>query len=217
MTRDDIKNEIINLRFNSSTVKAAQVEKWISQAEIWVWNQANWPFKRAPATAVTVTNGVATAPSDMDAALELYAPTGNGGYQLIYLPPDDFEKNFLAPSPVPAGTADFYTVRTSANGVKQILAGPSQSGSFQIAYKRKYCHLADGATLTAGVMNSANDTPIWDSEHHYVLVPTAMLLGMKLENDPTAEELRPQRDEMILSMREDLLQFNRGEVRIWGG
>jgi hypothetical protein len=213
MTRDEIKTELNNLRFTASTVKDAQILKWISQAEIWVWNQADWRFKEIGAQNLTTTisSGIASAafPTGMSKIRNLRR--SSDGAEMIYVSPDVWDRNFRS-VPASLGSGSYYTVRN-----RTIFVGPGEATTFNGDFVRKYHHLADGATPTAGVMNSANDTPIWDSEHHYVLVPTAIIIGMGLESDPTKEALRIERDEMLFAMKEELSNEVTSEVRFWGG
>lgn len=182
MTRLQIKDELVNLRWNTSSVKVAQIYNWIAQAEIAVWNAADWVFKRVPATNLTVTSGAATEPSDFDKAIRLW---NSDGQPLSYLQPNEFEDLYSVGATSPTGTGEAYTVIN-----RQIIVGPSNSGTYKLSYQRRYSHLADGGpSVATGPMNSDNDTPLWDSEHHYILVPWAMRIGELLEDDPTAAAL----------------------------
>ena len=209
MTAQEIWDELTNLRFNTQTVKLAQVKKWVSQAEIKVWNHADWNFKRMPVTNLTVIVGAATEPTDFGKAIRLYSPLGD---ELEYLPPDKWEASYAVGSPIPTGTAEAFTVIE-----REIKVGPTESGTFKLAYERRYTKRTVALPTGApGVMSTGTDTPYWDSEHHYVLVPTALILGMKLEADPTAEGIRSERDEMLQAMVRELVPNVRNVPAYWG-
>lgn len=201
MTAQELWDELTNLRFNTQATKLAQVKKWLGVAEVSLWNAADWNFKRVPVTNLTVTAGAASEPTDFGKARRLY----NGdGQPMAYLSPDEFEATYSVGATLPTGIGEAYTVIN-----RQILVGPSNSGTYKLSYQRRYTHLADGSTPTVGLMNSANDTPLWDSEHHYILVPWAMRLGEVLEDDPTAATLETvieglRTTSMFQAMKEEL-------------
>src|SRR5262245_17945946 len=182
MTAQEIWDELVNLRFNSATIKLAQVKKWVSQAEIAVWNAADWEFKRVPLTNLTVANGDATEPADFGKVRRLRNALGD---DLVYMNPDEFEDMYRTGPTIPTGVGEAYTVIN-----RQILCGPKETATYQLSYRRRYTHLNTGGSAVQGVMSVSTDTPIWDSEFHYILVPWAMMLGEKLEDDPTSEMLR---------------------------
>lgn len=213
----DIYGEVRDLRFNSNAAKVAQCKRWVNQAEISLWNAAPWTFKRMPATNLTVTAGVASEPADFGKVIRLYDPRG---YELPYMRPDEFEEDFTAPSPVPAGNAEAYTVIN-----RQIIVGPGETGTFKLAYRRRYSHFDNDPTpgvVAPGVMSADTDTPIWDSEHHYILVPWAMRLGEVLEADPNSGQLEQVVEglktmSMFQAMREELCAGVAEQIPVWGG
>jgi hypothetical protein len=192
-----IYGEVTNLRFNTDTAKVAQVKSWVGQAEIACWNSADWDFKRVPMANLTVTAGVATEPADLGKVRVLCDPRGA---PLEYLEPDIFEREFLSAAGLLPNIADYYTVIA-----RQIIVGSTETGTFKLSYRRRYTHLNNGGTPVQGLMSADTDTPIWDSELHYLLVPWALILGEKLEADPNAESLRGQRDEMLGWMMDEHL------------
>lgn len=209
MTFQQIYTELTDLRFNTQATKLAEVKRWVNQAEIKIWNSADWAFKRVPGVAMTVTAGAATEPADFGKANRLYDPRGD---EVPYMLPDEFEENYIAPVPVPTGNAEAYTVID-----RQIIVGPGETGSFRLSYTRRYTKRNSGGAATQGVMSADLDTPYWDSEHHYVLVPWALILGEKLEADPTAEFLRSERDELLDAMKQELISTVDHQIMVWGG
>lgn len=213
MTFADIYGECASLRFNTQAAKILQVKRWVNQAEIALWNAAPWVFKRVPATNLTVTAGAASEPTDFGKVLRLYDPRG---YELPYSRPDEFEEDFTAPVPAPTGHAEAYTVIN-----RQIIVGPPETGTFKLSYRRRYSHL-DTGVVTPGVMDEDSDTPLWDSEHHYILVPWAIRIGKLLEDDPTAPGMEQlieglKTTSMFQAMREELTAGVAEQIPVWGG
>lgn len=213
MNYQQIYQEVIDLRFNNLTLKVGQVKKWVGQAEAWVWNQADWDFKRQPLTSLSVSGGLGTLPTDFGKAKRLIDPRG---LPVDYLPPDLFEELYRAPVPLPVGNAEAFTVMPSANGARALQVGPKETGNFQLSYRRRYTHLNNAGLPIVGFMANDTDTPVWDSEFHYLLVPAAVILGQKLEFDPTAEYLRSQRDELLAGMKDEHIGGVENNVRVWG-
>jgi hypothetical protein len=214
VTYADIYGEVAALRFNTQTTKLAQVKKWVGQAEIAVWNAANWSFKRMPPTDLAVVAGdnTPTMPADFGKAHRLYDYLGD---PVTYYAPDEF---FLRnEADIVNGNRGEPTEYTVVNRQIQLAPIPQTSRTFKASYRRRYSHLNAALTTVAGVMSVDTDTPIWDSEFHYILVPWAMILGEKLEADPTANDLRQERDEMLARMVAELVGGEVNELRFWGG
>jgi len=206
MTFQQIYTELTDMRFNTQAVKLAEVKRWVNAAELAVWNAADWVFKRKAAATLAVTIGgrTPTMPADFGRAYRLYT---DAGLRVDYREPDLFEE--LYPSGVANGTVQSYTVIDRAI---HLGPAPATAVNFKLAYEKRYTKSVAG-TPTLGVMSGDTDTPIWDAEHHYVLVPWAMILGMKLENDPTGDAVVAERDMLLQSMIGSLVEGVRGEVR----
>lgn len=208
-----IYGEVVDLRFNSQATKLAQVKRWVNQAEIAVWNAADWSFKRVAPTdiAVTVGNTSPSEPTDFGKAHRLYDYLGD---PVTYYAPDQF---FLRnEEDIVAGRTGEPTEYTVVNRQIQLAPIPQSSRTYKLSYRRRYTHLNTIPAPVAGVMSVDTDTPIWDSEFHYILVLWAMMLGETLEADPTADSLRAQRDEMLARMISELVGGEVGEVVQWG-
>jgi hypothetical protein len=205
MTFQQLYTELTDMRFNTQTVKLAEVKRWVNAAELAVWNSGDWVFKRMPATTLAVTIGgrTPTMPADFNRAIRLYTDTGA---RVDYREPDLFEE--LYPAGIANGTVLSYTV---INRAIYLGPPPATSVNFKLSYERRYTRSVAG-TPTLGVMSADTDTPLWDAEHHYVLVPWAMILGQKLENDPTGDALRAERDMLLASMQGTLIAGVKGEV-----
>lgn len=216
MTKAEIRTEIQRLRFTSSTVNDALVNNWINQSEIAVWNAADWQFKRLPpSTNLTVTvSGSSppiasgTLPTNVGNVRKILDPTNK--QPLVYLDPDDFSDTFRM-TQAPAGTAEFWTQEN-----RVIYVGSAQAGTYLIGGRKRYSHMDTGVE-TVGVMDEDSDTPLWDSEHHYILVPWAITIGARLNQEPPPLAYVEQRDEMLATMKEELLIGAQDQIRYWGG
>jgi hypothetical protein len=214
VTFAQIYTELTDLRWNTQATKLAQVKRWVNQAEIAVWNAAPWIFKRVPPVSAAVTAGInsLTMPADFGKVHRLYDYLGD---PVTYYAPDEFylrnEDDQVADR---RGEPTEYTV---VNRTIYLAPIPQTSRSFKLTYRRRYAHYNNVASVIAGVMSVDTDTPLWDSEFHYILVPWAMILGQKLEQDPTGDALRQERDEMLARMISELVGGEVNEIRQWGG
>lgn len=210
MNRLSIQQEIENLRFNTDTTKAAQILNWINLAEAELWESADWNFKRVPVANLTVVSGVATMSGvpDFSKGIALYDPSG---VPLVLMRPDDFEAAFRVGNPTTGTLPYAWTVIN-----RQIYVGPAVSGTFKLAYRRRVFHYNNTDTLQTGVMANDTDKPFMDSEFHYILVPWAMIIGMKLENDPTNQILVDMRDGLLRRMMDEHVGGVEKQVEFWG-
>lgn len=218
MTFQQIYTECTDLRFNTQATKLAQVKKWVNAAEVALWNGRPWQFKRPAAVNMTVAvaSGIATGtmPADFGRARRVWDPSG---YELKYMDPEKWEGLYAVGSPPPGFPAAFTVIDRVA------YIGPAQAGTFRLAYTRRYTKRNAGGTPTQGVMSVDTDTPYWDSEHHYLLVPLAIRVGKVLEDDPTAfaldQFLAGASDDvlsLVKSMEEELLVGVEDVVEQWG-
>lgn len=219
MTFQQIYTELTDLRFNTQATKLAQVKKWVNQAEIALWNAADWSFKRvAPANlAIVAGNNTPTMPADFGKAIRLYDYNGD---PLTWHDPAEFTDIFE--EDIVRGTTGEPCDYTVVNRAVHLAPIPQTSRTYKLGYRRRYAHLNGAAATVAGVMSSDTDTPIWDSEHHYILVPWAMRIGQTLETDPTAAGLETliaglKTTSMFEAMVEELVGGQTGELRQWSG
>jgi hypothetical protein len=208
MTYDDIQDEVINARFKET--QRTSVRHWINQRYAWIWAAGDWHFKKVfnEALEVSAADTTPTMPGGYNRTLRLYDDLGTA---LMYLSPEEFSTSFS--DLTTTGRPSFYTV---VNRELQLAPIPDTSYTFKHSYERTVCHLADGSTVTTGLMNSDNDTPVWPSEHHFILVIGAIATGLKIENDPTYLALEEEFNAAYMAMKDDLLPPDRGQNLQYG-
>lgn len=212
MTYLEIVNEILNLRFNENRRSMAQ--RWVGIKEMEVWSAYDWPFKVVRGATLTIASGniSPTMPTGFFKVLK------NGlqddlGSKLTYLEPDLFDSYYVGTSNTYQGRPQEYTI---VNGVLYLGPTPDTGYTFTVSYQRTYVHLNGAGAVTAGPMSADTDTPIWDSQFHFLLVPAAMGLGLKLENDPTSGPIDQEYAALMARMADHYLPTDSSETRQYG-
>jgi len=211
MTFKQLQDEVILRRFNENY--RASIKSWLNTRYSAIWALDDWHFKHVKGAALAVTAGDAspTMPSDFGKSEGLYDQRGD---RLRFLAPNNWRDRYLDPTVSAIDPPYDYTVVA-----REIWLGPAPSVSrtFTLAYERRLSHVDSGTGLAAaGVMVNDGDQPIWEAEYDYLLVIDACILGQQMTQDPTWRELVPQRDELLASLREDLIGGQDGERAIWG-
>lgn len=208
MTYKQLQDEVIALRFNES--KRASIKSWLNLRYAWVWDQAEWVFKRVPPTALAVANGSRTPAMPTDLA-DVEQVFDDQGATLEELDPDSWDSAFQWDSS--SGRPGYYTTVN-----RQLYLGPTPNAaySFKLSYRRRLSHVDSITGITGGIMVEDTDQPIWSAEYDYLLVLEAAMLGMQLEKDDGWAQLKPQRDELLAAMIEDLTDGADTPVVQWG-
>lgn len=207
MTFKEMQDDLVNQRFGEN--KRDQTKTWLNTRMGMIWAMAEWPFKKTDReTAAVDASGVVTMPSTFRRMN--WMETADEG-RIFYQTPAEFRATWGAGNADSGSAPVNYTV---LNGVAYVR--PHGASSVYIAYDRKMCHLANGTTLTAGIMDSDNDEPVWDEEFHHVLVSGAMSTGLKIENDPTWESLEAEFGMIVAWMREEYLPPDGAETKQFG-
>ena len=200
MTFKELQDECIRTRFKEG--QRTSIRSWINLRYHVLWGLADWPWKRVgPADfAITAADTTPTMPSDFDRPLLMYDDQGE---QVQWLEPDEFDATYLArelqgQSGKPSG---FKWVA----GTITIGPIPDSNYTYKLVYERGMSYLASGGAETTGSLTADNDQPIWDTQYHYVLVPGAIATGLRLENDPTYEQMEEEFQTIIQSMRDHYL------------
>lgn len=214
MTYQEIYNAVADIRFNRSTSKIAQIKQWVNAAELFTWNAGDFVFKRVAAQTLVISAGSRTPLMPTTAGFLFAKSIGlydDQGAKLTYLPPDEWEEAFLPDTST--GIPAYYTVIN-----RQLYLGPTPDStrSFKFSYQRRYCHLNNAAAVVDGTMSADTDTPLWDSEHHYQLVPRAIVIGAKLEGDPLPQNYLEEADALLQAMVADLVGGESLEAVKWG-
>lgn len=195
MTFLELQDAVIANRFDVSDRTA--VKAWINQSYEWIWNRADWDFKRVAATNFSVSSATPAMPADFAKALRLYDELGD---QLQYLEPNEWEALSVQPGATSGGRATQFTV---IERQIKLLPTPS-SATYKLAYQRRLSHVDASLGIIGGIMVENTDQPLWPAEHDSVLVVAGTIAGQRQRQDPTAEMLVPERDELLESMRRDL-------------
>ena len=209
MTFEQIQDSVIALRFHEG--KRTEVKNWINTAYQKIWNEANWSFKKVRDQNFSITAGdsTPTMPTDLSKVTQI---TDFNGSPLVYIPDWQYDEAFAGDTAT--GVPQYYTVIDRQVHLAPI---PSGNSTFKISYKRRLSHVDPVSGVVGGIMVEDGDQPIWAAEYDYVLVLEATIIGQQTEKDPNWRELQPQRDALLISMREDLTSDVSGQVLQWGG
>lgn len=200
MTFDEIQDECIALRFKES--QRTSIKRWINLRYHFLWALADWPWKRVGPADLTITASDATPalPSGFDRPLFIY---DNLGQRVLWMEPDEFDELYLY------GELNSTRGRPQAfkwvNSTITLGEIPDANYTYKIVYERGMTYLASGSAETVGAMTSASDTPIWDEQFHYVLVFGAIASGLRLENDPTYQQMEEEFSTMTQAMKDHYL------------
>ncbi len=207
-----LQNNVTGNRFDASQLAA--VKRWINRKYVEIWNMEDqWLFRLAGPTNVTVTAGsqtVTALPADLADVLAVY---NDKGESLEKLSPVDYD-NIVLPDVANAARAK-PTVYKVVNRVLYVGSPSDANYTFQIDYTRRVSYYTATPTLTQGLMAADTDYPAWDAEHHDVLELGATALGLRMENDSTAELVEDSYQQALAAMREALVAEDSGLV--YGG
>ena len=200
--RLSIKTSIINARFDSG--QGGDVLDWITAAEQWLWGQASWRMKRVDAENLAVTAGDDT-PTPPAALRDVRSILNENGEELRQMEPLEFERTYRG------GKLDAVTAEPEAfkvvDGIITLGPTPAASRAYTCSHTRKLFHFDNtGTTVVAGEMGADTDFPFLPSGYHMLYVHQASILGLGLENDPTAVGVVTDRDELLEAAIEELAE-----------
>ena len=171
---------------------------WVNRRMQGVWGEAEWPFKRVNREACQIdSNGNLVMPVGFRRAIALEDASGS---QLEYMVAEEWRKD--NPLPAVSGIPQSYT---TWNGQVLFDATPGVGNVYQLSYLRRICCLDQNNQIKQGLMTSDFDKPLWDPEHHFLLVLGATSTGLKLENDFTWSSLEDEFQGALTEMKDDLL------------
>lgn len=197
LTYLNLQDAVLGRRFNPNTQRA-NAKRWLATAYADVWTAADWTFKRVSRADLALTDADPTPvmPTDFADAIALY---DDSGYELQRLSEEVFEHryaNVLVQSQT--GTPEAFMVVG-----RQITVAPLPSATtFTLSYYRRIAHKDTNGAIVEGYMTSETDYPLWD-DHHSVLIPRAMALGLMEINDPTWTPLMDEYQRQLSRMIED--------------
>lgn len=209
MTRSEMRTAIQATGFGSASTDTTQQNNWLAMAEAWVWNAAGrvgrrWSFARVTDQSLTVaaSDSSPTMPTAFSRALAIYDHNGAPLTEMSPIRFDELFRESIADSQTEDPPYAFMQVD------RQVYLGPTPGASrtFKLDYERYLCHRADGSTITAGAMNSDNDTPVFPAEHHMIVVYHAAMVGHALSSNPMAVTMQTLRDDALSPMLEDLAE-----------
>jgi len=209
MNFKDLQDEVLATRFDES--QRPRVKRWLNLRYQWLWNQADWNFKHVPASDFVITGGSATPtmPGDFARVGELYDDQGT---PLGYLKPSDWDEYNLPPNQASNVRSSYFTVID-----RQIYLYPTPSAAtYKLSYKRRLSHVDASVGVIGGIFVEDGDQPLWPAEHDYVLVVDAVILGQQMSQDPTWTMLVEQRDQLLASMKRDLVVEQAEQFEQWG-
>jgi hypothetical protein len=205
-----------NGRFDAS--QDTQMKDWAIAAYAYVWNAADWQFKKVTAASLSVSasNDAPTLPTDFGDSLKVWDQYGN---RLQHLDPDEFE-DYYRPDKI-NGTPGQPEAFKLTNRLLTLGPTPNVSATFRVSYDRRLCtYQSDGTTLRVGGFASASaadtDIPLWEESHHEVLVWKIMEIGGSAESDNSAVMWSETVNDLLGAMIEDLAATKVAPKRNWG-
>jgi hypothetical protein len=216
VNRGELVAEITGARFDVS--QQTSVQRWLDAGYAWVWNAGNWRWRyKTGRTTVAVSAGQATPtlPSDFASVGPEGVVSDRYGENLDQYAPGLFAEfyGYEALNAITMATPEAFSI---VNGQLTLGAAPATAQNIYLSnYERRPGWLA-GGVYTPGPAASDTDTPVWDPEHHLVLVHAAVVIGLALENDPTGGGVRDLRDEALRAMLDSYLEDSGGVVAQWG-
>jgi hypothetical protein len=208
INRGALVTAILGRRFPAAS-QTTNALRWLGTAYSDVWHASDWTFKRVSLSNLSVVAGTRTPtmPTDYGESLLLVDQYGD---ELERMPQEQFEATFASDFALNVRGAPWAFTVVSG----QLILGPipSTTATFLHSYQRRVSHLqSDQATVQAGFMDADADYPLW-SDHHGVLIPRAVAIGLQELNDPTWQEPQQEYERQLSRMEED-----HGQKKVAGG
>ncbi len=202
MTKAELRTQLQRTGLGVAAADVTSQNESLRAAYVWVWNAANWSFRKIDMGSLTVTSGDATPtmPSDLGTVTDIYDANGTA---LEELDPDQFDRYFQ-PSVVLSQRGTPYAYKVVD---RQVTLGPTPAATqtFKWSYERRVCHLDSATQLpVAGFMIDDADLPLWPVDHHMILVYHAAMVEHGTYGYPTAATFQDLRDDAFQAMRDDL-------------
>ena len=203
-----LQDAVLGRRFPAASQRP-NAKRWLATAYADVWGAADWRFKRVSLSPLDVTSGEQTVPVpvDYEETLSLFDQYGD---ELTRMAEEDFERTFAADfANSIVGAPWAYTV---VDGNLILGPRPNVTTTFSHSYKRRLSHLAsDQQTVQAGFMDADIDYPLW-RDHHSVLIPRAVSIGLQELNDTTWQQPQQEYERQLARM-----QAQHGQKRVGDG
>lgn len=203
MTKAELRTQLQRTGLGTAAADVISQNESLRAGYAWVWNAAEWSFRKIDMGSLSVTAGdsTPTMPADFGTVTDIF---DQDGYALTELDPDEFDRVFQ-PSVVMSlrGVPSAYKVVD-----RQVTLGPIpvSTTTFRWSYNRRVCHLDSVTQLpVAGFMIDDPDLPLWPVDHHMILVHHAAMLEHGLYGYATAATHQDLRDDAKDAMVEDLI------------
>jgi hypothetical protein len=184
MTFKQLQDECVVFRFGEN--RRDSVKLWINRRMQAVWSEGEWAFMRVNrADVITGWDGNPIMPTGFRRAITL--EDGNGNL-IEYMDTETFRNNF----PTNSQGSGIPSAFTTWNGQILFDTSPGTDVNFKLSYLRRICVFDSTGNLREGLMVDDGDKPLWDPEHHFLLVLGASSTGLKLENDFTWNSLEDE-------------------------
>ena len=166
----EIQNAVLTDRFREP--KRAAAKRWINYRYGRVWASEDWAFKRQIATVTLNSGAQSTALTGFHRILGLWdSSTGSLYSEIDPIRPEDYYGKTAVTQASPTG----FTIVGNTIYFDRAASGAK---SYQVIGELAFTELsADG------------DVPLLPAEFHYLLVPGAIAVGLREENDPTWKEV----------------------------
>jgi hypothetical protein len=118
-----------------------------------------------------------------------------------------------------AGAADVWTMYfdpIASAGSFQVAPAPAGSVTYWLQGWNLPIHRDGTGAVVPGMMLADDDQPWWPAGYEYFLVPGAISVGLKLENDPTWPPLEAEAQAGLQVLVELMNPSQRSETRQWG-
>lgn len=212
MNRAAMRTQLQRTGLGSAAADVTSQDESLKAAYTWVWNAADWSFKKVDMAILTVTasDATPTMPADVGKVADIF---DHNGRALRELDPDEFDRLFQPGVTTSArGTPVAYKV---VGRIVTLGPTPDAARTFRWSYDRRISHFqADGVTVVAGPMDADTDLPLWPDDHHMLLVHHAAMVEHGIVGSQLAATMQDLRDDALEAMREDLV-VERAPGRQW--
>lgn len=196
LNRDALVAAILGRRFPAAS-QTTNALRWLATAYADVWSAAEWTFKRVSLSNLSVTAGneKPAMPADFSETVGLFDQYGD---ELTRLSQEQFEHEFAAD--LALGTTGAPWAYMCVDGKLTLGPKPNATTTFKHSYMRRLSHLqSDQVTVAAGFMDAGTDYPLWP-DHHSILIPRAVAIGLQEINDPTWEGPQQEYERQLARM-----------------
>jgi hypothetical protein len=221
VTFKDIVDLVLEERFAEE--KRDNAKHWVNVWEGKVWNATDWAAKDAPDLSLPLSGGSGKfgLPPGMGIFSQALQMLDEHGMMLEYVPPDRFAELYdpYLLQGAGSGPAEVWTMYyDSVAGAGQFQVAPAPAGnlSYRLQGWNLPIHRSTPTTSAPGMMVADGDMPWWVDGYEFFLVPGAISLGLKLENDPTWPPLEAEANTGLQTLVDLLNPEQRTETRQWG-